>query len=250
MPRHEDTMLLLTKAKNGDECAKTLLIEQNSPLVKSIIKRYKNKGVEYEDLYQLGCVGFVKAINKFDVSFNVKFSTYAVPLIAGEVKRFLRDDGYIKVSRAVKMLYIKIKKFILSKSAIGGITPSIDEIAKEMNVTVEEVVYALDASRYPISIFEKSGGNGADDDGGQSLLERIGDGENQEKTINYMMLKDMLKSLPEREKKIIILRYFRNLTQSQVAEHLSVSQVQISRIEAKVLQDFKAYFNVKEKKPV
>lgn len=240
MPTHEDTMQLITKAKLGCEESKTLLIQQNSPLVKSIIKRYRNKGVEYDDLYQLGLLGLIKAVQKFDTSFGVRFSTYAVPLIAGEVKRFLRDDGYIKVSRAVKGLYIKIKKYLALK---GEESPSIDEIAKEFGVSSEEVVYAMDASRYPVSLFDKSG---VDD--GISLIERIPTNESEDKSINKIMLKEVLNTMGEREKKIIMLRYFRNYTQSQVAQVLNVSQVQVSRIEAKLLLQLKNYFNAETKK--
>ena len=148
----DENLALILLAKNGDSDAKNDLINQNYPLIKSVIKRYKNKGVDYSDLFQLGCVGFVKAINNFDTSFGVKFSTYAVPMIAGEVKRFLRDDGTIKVSRALKTLSIQIKKFIDIEQN-KGLKPSLEQIANHFNVDMQEVIFAMDASTYPVSLF-------------------------------------------------------------------------------------------------
>ena len=148
----ENVIELVLRAKNGDEQAKNQLIEQNQPLIKSLLRRYLGKGVEYDDLFQLGCLGFVKAINKFDPQYQVKFTTYATPLIIGEIKRFLRDDGAVKVSRSVKTLYVKIKKYLALKS--GEIdAPTVDEIAAEFNVTKEEVVFAMEASiAFPVAI--------------------------------------------------------------------------------------------------
>ena len=150
----EETLKLIEQAQNGDEKAKEKLINNNSPLIKSIIKFYKNKGIEYDDLYQLGCLGFVKAIINFKAEFNVKFSTYAVPMIAGEVKRFLRDDGSIKVSRALKSLYIQINRFINSYKAKNNNSPSIQEIAQNFNIEESEVMFAIDSSRALLSLDE------------------------------------------------------------------------------------------------
>ena len=151
----ETTLELIKKAQNGDRNAKEELINNNSPLIKSIIKFYKNKGIEYDDLYQLGSLGFVKAINNFKPEFNVKFSTYAVPMIAGEIKRFLRDDGSIKVSRALKTLYIQINKFINNYKVEHNESPSISLIAKEFKIEESEVMFALDSSRAVISLNEQ-----------------------------------------------------------------------------------------------
>ena len=229
---------LVAKAKSGDNASKEQLLLQNSPLIKSIIKRYLGKGVEYDDLYQLGCLGFVKAINKYDASFGVKFTTYAVPLILGEVKRFLRDDGTIKVSRSIKGLYVKIKKYLETKSA-NREPPTVDELAEHFGVSREEIVYSMEASHLPLSLFEKP------DDTGLSIAERLA-GADSEHIIDNIMLVELLKSLTDRERKIIMLRYFRNFTQSEVAKQLSISQVQVSRIEQKVLTAFKEYFQREE----
>jgi len=235
----QDTAVLVTQAKSGCNASKEQLLSQNSPLIKSIIKRYTGKGVEYDDLYQLGCLGFVKAINKYDASYGVKFTTYAVPLILGEVKRFLRDDGTIKVSRSIKGLYIKIKRYLETKSAERE-SPTVDELAEHFEVTREEIIYAMEASHLPLPLFEKSD-SGGENGGGLSIAERLV-GSDSEHLVDNIMLSDLLKSLTERERKIIILRYFRNQTQSEVAKTLNISQVQVSRIEQRVLATFKDFF--------
>ncbi len=235
MQCYEQNIQLIKQAQNGDQHAKDLLIQQNYPLVKSVIKRYCNKGVEYEDLFQLGCVGFIKAVNNFDTNYDVKFSTYAVPMIAGEVKRFLRDDGYIKVSRAIKTLSINIKQFI--KVSQQKNTPiDIDTIANHFNIDPQEVVFAMDASKYPVSIFSPLDN---EDDEGSTIAERIKDDQDLNKDLNHLVLKQLIKNLTPREQKIIILRYYRDKTQSEVAKIMGVSQVQVSRIENKILKAFK-----------
>lgn len=238
-----DTADLVTKAKAGCNASKEKLLSQNSPLIKSIIKRYIGKGVDYDDLYQLGCLGFVKAINKYDAAYQVKFTTYAVPLILGEVKRFLRDDGTIKVSRSIKGLYVKIKRYLETKTADRE-SPTIDELAEHFKVSREEVVYAMEASHLPLSLFDKSD-TGNDSGAGLSIAERLA-GTDSENLVDTIMLADLLKSLTDRERKIIILRYFRNQTQSEVAKALNISQVQVSRIEQRVLVMFKEYFMKEE----
>lgn len=235
----EQTAVLLAAAKNGDSAAGSQLVEANSPLIKSLVKRYIGKGVEYDDLYQLGCLGFVKAINKYDDKFGVKFTTYAVPLIMGEIKRFLRDDGTIKVSRSVKGLYVKIKRYLALNQAVEA--PTIDDLAKHFEVPREDIIYAMEASHLPISLFEKNGGEGD----GPSLHERIA-GSDSEHLVDNIMLTNLLSSLTVRERKIIMLRYFRNATQSEVAKRMGISQVQVSRIEQRVLKDFKSHFMADE----
>lgn len=239
----DDNLSLIERAKQGDAEAKNLLINQNYPLVKSVIRRYRNKGVDYDDLFQLGCVGFVKAINNFDVRFGVKFSTYAVPMIAGEVKRFLRDDGSVKVSRAMKSLSIQIKKFI-DENQNRGENPTIEQIACHFNVDQQEVVFAMDASNYPVSLSAKVDGN---DDGGSTLSDCIENEQDNEQILDHLILKSLIKNLDERERKIIIMRYYRDKTQSEIAEELGVSQVQVSRIENKVIEQFKKEFNPQAK---
>lgn len=235
----EETLKLIEKAQKGDEQAKEDLINNNSPLIKSIIKFYKNKGIEYDDLYQLGCLGFVKAIINFKTEFNVKFSTYAVPMIAGEVKRFLRDDGSIKVSRALKSLYIQINKYINNFKAEHDSSPSILEIAKKFNIEESEVMFAIDSSRALLSLDEpvEEGNNKS-----KTLMETIADEDKTDKMIDNIMLKSIIKDLSSRDKKIVYLRYYLDRTQSEVAKELKVSQVQVSRLELKILEKIKQRF--------
>ena len=233
MLSNEETLNLITLAQHGDNNAKGILICENSPLIKSIVRRYKNKGVEDEDLYQLGCMGFVKAINNFSAEYGVKFSTYAVPMIAGEIKRFLRDDGSVKVSRSVKHNAVLIKNYISNYKSLNGMEPSIDTIANEFNMDVQDVVFTLEASTQLVSIDDKL------DDEDDSLADRTQDSFSPEKLIDKIVIRDMINALPAREKQVIIMRYYFDKTQSEIASQLGVSQVQISRIENKVLQSFK-----------
>lgn len=230
---YQTTLELLKSAKEGSEEAKSKLITHNMPLIKSIAKRYRNKQVEYDDLLQLGALGLVKAINNFDLDFNVKFSTYAVPMIAGEIKRFIRDDGAIKVSRAMKSLCSKIQTFI-NERTLEDKSPTVKEIAEHFGIDEQEVVFALDSNKYPVSLFEKY-----DDDNNQCVLDKLPSGESNDDLIDKILLKDYINALPDREKKVIILRYYRDKTQSEIAEMLGVSQVQISRIESKVISALK-----------
>jgi len=225
---------LVARAKAGCHDARQELITTNSPLIKSIIKRYIGKGVDYDDLYQLGALGFVKAIHKFDPIHSVKFTTYAVPLIAGEVKRFLRDDGSIKVSRSTKTLYTKIKRYIASKQ--NEVTsPTIEEIATALEVSREDIIYAMEAAQMPLSLFEKSD---KEDGDGLSLADRI-PAPIVVDLSDKLFLKNLLSELEDRERKVIILRYFRNQTQSEIANRLGISQVQVSRIEQRVLEEWR-----------
>ncbi|MGN0960791.1 MAG: SigB/SigF/SigG family RNA polymerase sigma factor [Christensenellales bacterium] len=236
----ETTNQLLLLAKNGDENAKSTLITENSPLIKSVIKKYLNKGIEFDDLFQLGSLGFLKAINNFDESFGVKFSTYAVPMIAGEVKRFIRDNGIIKVSRSTKQLNIRINRFIENYINKNEISPSIDIIAKEFEISEREVVYAMDASNKPMSLFTLVGDESGKE---QYLIDKIEDENKLNDELDNQLLYSVIKELPPREKKIIILRYFRDKTQKEIANELGVSQVQISRLENKILEKLKKKLN-------
>lgn len=232
----EETLEFVEEAKNGSSEAKDKLIQGNFPLIKSIVKNFQNKGVDYEDLYQIGCVGFLKAINNFDVKFDVKFSTYAVPMIAGEIKRFLRDDGNIKISRAIKTLWLKIKSYVDVYEKLHNESPTIDEIAKALSVTPEEVVYAQDASKQILSLdaqIDETSNNS------QSVLDRVVEEDKSEILLDKLLLKEAISLLPEREKKIVLLRYYRGKTQSEVAMMLGVSQVQISRLETKIIDKLK-----------
>lgn len=232
----EQTLDYLRQAKNGNETAKEALLVNNTNLIKSIVKRFLGKGVDYDDLYQLGCLGFVKAIRNFDEKYGVMFSTYAVPMIMGEIKRFMRDDGAIKVSRAIKALSLKINRFIEEYRSEKDVSPTVDEIADRFNVDRADVIFAMDSNKYPISL------NGADadnDDNGVELIDKLHSPDNQEDMIDRIMLKSLIEKLPERDKKIIIMRYFRDKTQSEIAVELGVSQVQVSRLESKILERLK-----------
>ncbi|MBQ3502867.1 MAG: sigma-70 family RNA polymerase sigma factor [Clostridia bacterium] len=233
MLEQDETLNLLALAQSGDNIAKEILLTENSPLIKSVVRRFKNKGVEDEDLYQLGSLGFVKAINNFKTEFNVKFSTYAVPMIAGEIKRFLRDDGSIKISRSIKYNARLIKTFISEYQLLHGEEPSIEDISKKFNLDPHDIVLSLEASSQIASMDDKL------DDEDDSLAERTQDGFSPEKMVDKILLRDMINSLPAREKRIIIMRYYLDKTQTEIAQMLGVSQVQVSRIENKIIDSFK-----------
>lgn len=239
---HAETIKLVRLAQKDDAQAKQTLIERNSPLIKSVIKRYRNKGVEYEDLYQLGSLGFLKAITNFDESFNVKFTTYAVPMIAGEVKRYLRDNGFIKVSRSTKNLNMQINKFIESYISENTVTPNVDVIAKHFNLSAQEIVFAMESNFRPLSLSTLVGDE--DGDSKQLLIEKIPE-KTMDDDLDLFLVMKILKTLPKRDRKIILLRYFRDKTQKEIAEVLGVSQVQVSRLENKIIETIKK--QVKEK---
>lgn len=231
----EETLELIKKAQNGDESAKETLVVENSPLIKSVIRWFKDKGIENDDLYQLGCMGFLKAINNFDCSFNVKFSTYVVPMVVGEIKRFMRDDGAVKVSRAIKSLNLKINRFVLEYQSKFGKSASICDIADHFKISEQEVVMAMDSAKMPVSLYTPF------DDGeeeGLTFIDRFDSQENED-FVDKFALKDMINSLEERDKNIILMRYFQDKTQSEIAERLGVSQVQVSRLENKILENIR-----------
>ncbi len=231
---HTETVALIVAAQKGDEGAKETLIVNNMPLIKSIAARYRNKMIEYDDLLQLGAMGLVKAINNFDVSFGVRFSTYAVPMIAGEIKRFIRDDGAIKVSRSLKAASLKIQQISSEYKQEHGDAPPVDYLAEKLGLDPQEVVFAMDSSKYPVSIYEKY-----DDDNSQCVMDKLASGESGEDMMDRMILKDFIRTLPKREKTVIVLRYFKDKTQSEIARILGVSQVQVSRIESKIISEMK-----------
>lgn len=241
MLEHNETLRLIKSAQNGSEDAKQKLIEENSPLIKSVIKRFKNKGLEYDDLYQLGSIGFLKAISNFEPSYNVKFSTYVVPMIIGEIKRFLRDDGSIKVSRAIKSLNMQIAKFVDEFSKENQRKPTTQEIAQKFQIDECEVVFTMDSARMPISIYTP-----VSDDSSKSALLIDSMTENEtisDEFIDFLSLKSSLNQLDNRDKKIILLRYFRDKTQSEIAKELNISQVQVSRLENKILDKLRQKLN-------
>ncbi|MEG1582033.1 MAG: SigB/SigF/SigG family RNA polymerase sigma factor [Clostridia bacterium] len=234
-----ETLRLIALAQTGEEDAKEKLVNGNYPLIKSIVKRYRNKGTEYDDLYQLGCLGFLKAIRNFDTSYNVKFSTYAVPMIAGEIKRFLRDDGTIKVSRALKTLAIKVNSYIDKYKQEHNGAPTLEQLGTEFDCEPQEIVFALDAMRAPISIYEHTDDRS---ESSPSIIDKIIVEEKEDMVLDKLLLKDAICELGDRERKILLLRYYRGKTQSEVAEILGVSQVQVSRLENKILDKLKEKF--------
>lgn len=234
---NDQILELVGRAKNGDKNAKGLLLEENSHLIKSVIKRFKDKGVEFDDLYQIGCMGFLKAIKNFDASFNVKFSTYVVPMVIGEVKRFMRDDGSIKVSRALKTLNLQINKYVAS---LGGREVRVSELAEHFSVDEQEIVLAMESSHRPISLSAPLD----EEDGSASISDRIESDEDVgDKLLNNLAIKELVDGLEERDRKIIMLRYFFDKTQSEIAKKLNISQVQVSRLENKILANLKNKFN-------
>lgn len=231
----EETLDLIKKAQNGDEQAKETLITENSPLIKSVLRWFKDKGVENDDLYQLGCLGFLKAINNFKTEFNVKFSTYVVPMVVGEIKRFMRDDGAIKVSRAIKGLHLKINKFVDEFLMEHGRDATVNEIAEHFKISVQDVVMAMDSAKMPVSLYTPFD-DGEED--GLTIIDRF-DGQQNEDFVDKFALKDIIDKLEERDRKIILMRYFHDKTQSEIAQRLGVSQVQVSRLENKILENIR-----------
>ena len=229
---YENSVEDIIKAKEGNEDAMSKLVQNNSGLIWSIVKRFKDRGYELDDLYQIGSLGFIKSIRRFDTNFEVQLSTYAVPYILGEIKRFIRDDGPIKVSRSTKELCVKIREIQKEYLNKKGIEIKIEEISKVLKVSKEEIAAALDSINCVDSIYDV---NYKDDNEG-SILDKIPSNVDSEKNvIDKIILKDAINKLNDRERKIILLRYFRGRTQSQVAKVLGISQVQVSRIEKRVL---------------
>ena len=235
---YENDSNSIKRAQDGDKFELERLIRQNNGLIWSIVKRFQGRGYELEDLYQIGCMGFIKAIKRFDTNFDVKLSTYTVPYILGEIKRYIRDDGPVKVSRSIKELYVKIKElqkqFFLQK----GREITIEEIAKELRTDKEDVLIALEAAR-PVESMESS--LQEQKDGKQiSLIDKISTGKDEQEIItNQIAIKQLLEQLEKREREIILLRFYKEKTQSQVAQILGITQVQVSRLEKKILQKMK-----------
>lgn len=234
----KETLELIEEAKDGNKNAQSVLVEKNVGLVWSIVRRFQNRGYETEDIFQIGCIGLIKAINKFDSSFDVKFSTYAVPMIIGEIKRFIRDDGIIKVSRSLKELSNKarVTKEIMTKEL--GREPSISEISSRLDIPVEELVMALEASCTPESLYSTVGEG---DSSSVLLIDRINNESNDQEVdlVDKIDLRKVLETLKPREKQIIVLRYFKEKTQVEIAQMLGISQVQVSRIEKKILEEIR-----------
>lgn len=226
---------LIKRSQSGEQAARDLIIQKNMRLVWSVVQRFLNRGYEPDDLFQIGCIGLLKSVDKFDLSFDVKFSTYAVPMIIGEIQRFIRDDGTVKVSRSLKETGNKIRKAKDELSKILGRVPTIHEIAEKLEITPEDVVLAQEASRAPSSIHETVYENDGDP---ITLLDQIAD-ETETGWFDKIALKEAIRDLDDRERLIVYLRYYKDQTQSEVATRLGISQVQVSRLEKKILQQMK-----------
>ncbi|MGB9813841.1 MAG: SigF/SigG family RNA polymerase sporulation sigma factor [Thermovenabulum sp.] len=231
---YEENIELLSKAKSGDELAKEKLIQRNLALVYNIAKRFENRGFELEDLIQIGTIGLLKAIDKFDLSYNVKFSTYAVPMIIGEIKRQIRDNNTIKISRKIKEISYKIQKTKEFLEKQLGREPTIREISEELGISIEEINMSLEASKPIISLNEVAY---QDDSNPIYVLDKIETNpEDMISILDNISLKEAISKLEGIERKVIFLRYFKDKTQSQIAEILGISQVQVSRLEKRILQ--------------
>lgn len=232
-----DTMEYIKRAHQGDKEARDLLVTENMGLIWSIVRRFSGRGYELEDLFQIGSIGLIKAIDKFDLGMDVKLSTYAVPMITGEIRRFLRDDGMIKVSRPLKELGMKAAMAREKLEYTLGREPTIEEIAKEVGVSREEVAASFEAGAEVESIYRPM--NREDESGGY-LIDKISEQSSEnENLLNRMVLTDLLKSLKPQEQQIIIARYFENKTQSVIADRMGISQVQVSRLEKKILKEMR-----------
>lgn len=233
----EQTFELIRQSQAGDKEAKEQLIKMHSGLIWNVVRRFMGRGYETEDLYQIGAIGLIRAIDRFDFHYDVKFSTYAVPLISGEIKRFLRDDGLIKVSRTLKENQWKIKKVMERLQNELGREPEIAEVAAALSMDPEEIVLSMEAvievDSMEQSIYESDGKE-------IFLKDRVASEKNeQEELMDQLFLQQLLEHLEERDRKLIVLRYFENKTQNQVAEILGISQVQVSRLEKKILRYMK-----------
>ena len=225
---------LIARAQAGDQDACEQLVTENAPLVWSVVRRFTGRGAEMDDLYQLGCLGFIKAVEGFDLEFGTQFSTYAVPKIAGEIRRFLRDDGAIKVSRGIKEQASSIKIIRNHLSVALGREPTIQEIANQTGFTPEEIAIAETATAATESIHKSNGEDGF------SLEDVLTDTESEERLVEKISLRQAIDKLTERERMVIQLRYFHGLTQDRTSKVLGVSQVQVSRIEKRALENLRA----------
>lgn len=235
----ENSTEAIKKAQSGDKYEMEKILKENTGLIWSIVKRFNGRGYELEDLYQIGCIGFIKSIKRFDTNYDVKLSTYAVPYMIGEIKRYIRDDGPIKVSRGIKELGVKIKEIQKEYLAQKGIEIEVEDIAKKLKISKEDVVLALESTNMVESI---DGTYYTDNKDGNSinLIEKLSSNKDEEEMITTKItLNEMIENLSKRDKEIILLRFYEEKTQSQVAKILGITQVQVSRLERKILNNMK-----------
>ncbi|MDF2565507.1 MAG: polymerase, sigma 28 subunit, Sig subfamily [Massilibacillus sp.] len=230
----EELSVFITKAQSGDAMAKEYILKENINLVRSIVHRFANRGYEWDDLFQIGCIGLIKSIDRFDKSFNVKFSTYAVPMIIGEIRRFMRDDNPIKVSRPIKDIAYKVHKTQECLQGILGRDPTVHEIAAKIDLAPQEIVAALEAVQPIISLYEPT----MNDRGDQLfLLDQIKASDCLENcNLEKIAIQEILKDLSEKERNVIMLRFYKDKTQAEIAKMIGLSQVQVSRIEKQALK--------------
>ena len=232
---YDNDMRIIESAQNGNKEDMTKLIEDNNGLIWSIVRRFSGRGYDREDLYQIGSIGFIKAIQRFDTNFEVRLSTYAVPYILGEIKRYIRDDGPIKISRSIKELNVKIIELQKEYFNKHGKEITLEGISKELRISKEEITMALDSTR-PVDSIENAKYTDSKTDKTVSILEQISTGRDEQTEItNKIAIKNLISELDEKEREIIMLRYYKQKTQMQVSKILGITQVQVSRIERKVL---------------
>lgn len=230
----DHTLALIGRAHQGDKEARDTLFEENVGLIYSVARRFLGRGVEMEDLFQIGSIGLLKAVDKFDLSYDVKFSTYAVPMIAGEIKRFLRDDGMLKVSRSLKENHYRVFQIRESLERTLGREPTLSELAGELGMPMEELVMTLE-SQIEVESLQKTiyQGEGTE----ISLMDKLPEKENQQEIVlDKIFLEEILNTLEPKERQLIYMRYFKDMTQTEIAGELGVSQVQVSRMEKKILE--------------
>ncbi len=232
---HEESLRLIKAAQCGDEKAKETMIVRNTALVKSIVKKFLNRGVEFDDLMQIGSLGLVKAVLGYDDSYDVRFSTYAVPMIAGEIKRFLRDDGIIKVSRSLREKSFEIFSVKAKLKEELQREPTVEELSARTGMSPEDIVFAMEAVRTPVSIFEPA----FDDDTSKTLLIDTMCENSDSDMIDQILLRELLGKLTPKERQLIMLRYYSDKTQMEIAQILGVSQVQVSRLITKTISKLK-----------
>ncbi|MDR1066296.1 MAG: RNA polymerase sporulation sigma factor SigF [Clostridiales bacterium] len=232
---------LIKKARKGDAESKEALIKENMGLIWSVVKRFSNRGYETDDLFQIGAIGLLKCINKFDESFGVKFSTYAIPMIVGEIKRFIRDDGMIKVSRPLKEIAIKARYIQDDMIKKNGAPPTISQLAEAVGVTVEDLVMAMNANKDVESLYSVV----YQSDGAPVyLIDKLAQSvKSDDNMADYVALKNIINDLNPKERQIVIMRYFYDKTQMEIAKTIGVSQVQVSRIEKKALKSIRDNFD-------
>lgn len=238
----QEVKSLIVKAQSGDDVAKEYILQENLNLVRSVAHRFTNRGYEWDDLFQIGCIGLIKAVQRFDLNFSVRFSTYAVPMIIGEIRRFIRDDNPVKVSRPVKDVAYKVHRMQEALQGELGREPTVQEVAEKVAMAPQEVVAALEAVQPVISIYEPAVNDGTDQ---FLLLDQLKSNESAENSqIEKLALQEVLKKLSAKERTVIMLRFYDDKTQGEIAKKIGLSQVQVSRIEKQALKKIRLFLQI------